>query len=79
MLKNIADDLRSCLPQEAVLCSEQLALQKVSMLNQIHFFLCHSGNLVSLTPHFVVLLVVNSALSNFLPNVSVISPFLLRL
>lgn len=29
MLKNIADDLRSCLPQEAVLCSEQLALQKI--------------------------------------------------
>ncbi|XP_038191929.1 uncharacterized protein LOC119818533 isoform X2 [Arvicola amphibius] len=29
MLKNIADDLRSCLPPEAVLCSEQLALQKI--------------------------------------------------
>ncbi|KAL1790314.1 bromodomain adjacent to zinc finger protein domain 1A [Sigmodon hispidus] len=29
ILKNIADDLRSCLPPEAVLCSEQLALQKM--------------------------------------------------
>lgn len=29
MLKNIADDLRKCLPVEAVLCSEHLALQKI--------------------------------------------------
>ncbi|OBS83162.1 hypothetical protein A6R68_22844 [Neotoma lepida] len=29
MLKNIADDLRCCLPPEAVLCSEQLALQRM--------------------------------------------------
>ncbi|XP_055464688.1 uncharacterized protein LOC129678040 [Psammomys obesus] len=29
MLKNIADDLRNCLPLEAVLCSEHVALQKI--------------------------------------------------
>ncbi|XP_075810629.1 uncharacterized protein LOC142838845 [Microtus pennsylvanicus] len=29
VLKNITDDLRGCLPPEAMLCSEQLALQKI--------------------------------------------------
>ncbi|KAM7322352.1 uncharacterized protein [Alexandromys fortis] len=29
LMKNIADDLRGCLPPEAMLCSEQLALQKL--------------------------------------------------
>lgn len=32
MLKNIAEDLRNCLPLETMLSSEQLALQKVSIL-----------------------------------------------
>ncbi|XP_029340287.1 uncharacterized protein LOC110307476 isoform X2 [Mus caroli] len=34
MLKNIADDLRECLPVEAVLCSEHLALQKIGQQPQ---------------------------------------------
>lgn len=33
MLKNIAEDLRNCLPLETMLSSEHLALQKVNMLN----------------------------------------------
>ena len=33
MLKNIAEDLRNCLPLETMLSSEHLALQKVNILN----------------------------------------------
>ena len=33
MLKNIAEDLRNCLPLETMLSSEHLALQKVNTLN----------------------------------------------
>ena len=33
ILKNIAEDLRNCLPLETMLSSEHLALQKVNMLN----------------------------------------------
>lgn len=32
MLKNIAEDLRNCLPLETMLSSERLALQKVNTL-----------------------------------------------
>lgn len=32
MLKNIAEDLRNCLPLETMLSSEHLALQKVNTL-----------------------------------------------
>ncbi|XP_012867696.1 PREDICTED: uncharacterized protein LOC105982597 [Dipodomys ordii] len=41
MLKNIADDLRNCLPLETMLSSEHLALQKVR-------FLSHSLSIVEL-------------------------------
>lgn len=33
MLKNIAEDLRNCLPLETMLSSEHLALQKVNTLH----------------------------------------------
>jgi hypothetical protein len=35
MLKNIADDLRNCLPLESMLSSEHLALQKVNILSKL--------------------------------------------